>query len=499
MSMSIHSTNSRPHLHHSTLIEFQAQRTSSDCSLSVFNPATYSSSLVTSPIAELSIHTLEDAHQQIQACHQVWQDWQHQSVYLRSVILRQIAEKMTHEMTFLAEIIHLENGKPMCEAIAEVQYSIGFFEWYASIVQTLSGRIIPSPQLNLHIETHHRPVGVCAAITPWNFPLAMLAKKASAAIAAGCTLIAKPAELTPLSALALEYIIRQTEAPDGLLSVIITDTPAQIGQLLCTHPSIRKLSFTGSTGVGQLLMAQSANNLQKLSMELGGNAPFIVLKSADLDLVKDGLLRSKFRNSGQACISANRIIVEQYLYDRFLEMMLPTVANLQQIRHATDPDNADIGPLISTEAIQKVQRLIMDALSKGATLLLGSTDLDTTQCWMEPIVLGNVSPEMDLWWEEIFGPIIACTVAQDANQAIELANQSHHGLGAYIFTSDAVEIQTLPARIQTGMVGVNTGAISMPQTPFGGIKQSGFGREGGIEGLFEYLNTQTIFRDVRPI
>ena len=494
--MSTPSTDSKTSLHISTLVNFQAKCASSKDTLPVYNPATYSSRRSTLPVVELSTHTHEDIHRQIGLAHTVWKEWKHQTVYQRSAVLRQIADILQREIVFLAEIIHLENGKPMCEALAEVRYSIGFFEWYASMVQTLSGRIIPSPQSNLHVEIHHRPIGVCAAITPWNFPLAMLAKKASAAIAAGCTLIAKPAESTPLSALALEYLIQQTDAPTGLFSVVITDTPSDVGRILCTHPSIRKLSFTGSTDVGKLLMAQSAANLQKLSMELGGNAPFVVLKSADLGLVKDGLLRSKFRNSGQACISANRIIVEQSILDAFLKMMLPVVTNLRQIRHASDPDNADIGPLISTVALQKVERLVSDALSKGAILLHGTADFDTTQCWMAPIVLGNVTPEMDLWWEEIFGPVIACTVAQDANDAVELANQSHHGLGAYLFTSDASEIQTLPATIQTGMVGVNTGAISMPQTPFGGVKQSGFGREGALEGLFEYLTTQTIFRHV---
>ena len=497
MSMSIPATDSILPLHISTLIERQSQRSTSSRMLSVYNPAIRSTLLSTPTLAELRVHSADDVQRQIHFSHQIWQDWQHQTVYHRSLVLRQIAEVLTREMTVLAEIIHLENGKPMCEALAEVRYSIGFFEWYASMVQTLSGRITPSPHANLHIETHHRPVGVCAAITPWNFPLAMLAKKASAAIAAGCSLVAKPAELTPLSALALETLIQQTDVPDGLFSVVITDTPSDVGRVLCTHPSIRKLSFTGSTTVGQILMAQSAPNLQQLSMELGGNAPFIVLESANLDQVMDGLLRSKFRNSGQACISANRIIVERSILPQFLEMMLPIVANLQQIRHAPDPHNADIGPLISPKALQKVERLVKDALSKGATLLWGTTDLDTTQCWMTPIVLGDVTPDMDLWWEEIFGPVIACTVADNTPHAIELANQSHHGLGAYLFTSNSVEIQTLPAQIQTGMVGVNTGAISMPQTPFGGVKQSGFGREGSIEGLFEYLTTQTIFRNIQ--
>lgn len=497
MSMSISSTDSIPSLKISTLIERQAQRSTSSRMLPVYNPALRSTLQSTPILAELRVHSSNDVLRQIQFSQQVWQHWQHQTVYHRSSVLRQIADVLTRERTILAEIIHLENGKPMREAIAEVQYSIGFFEWYASMIQTLSGRITPSPQANLHIETHHRPVGVCAAITPWNFPLAMLAKKISAAIAAGCSLIAKPAELTPLSALALETLLQQTDAPDGLFSVVITDTPSDVGQILCTHPDIRKLSFTGSTAVGQILMAQSAPNLQKLSMELGGNAPFIVLESANLEQVKDGLLRSKFRNSGQACISANRIIVEQSIRPQFLDMMLPIVANLQQIRHAPDPHNADIGPLISPNAVKKVERLVTDALSKGATLLLGTTELDTTQCWMAPIVLGDVTPDMDLWWEEIFGPVIACTVANNANHAIDLANQSHHGLGAYLFTSNPVEIQTLPAQIQTGMVGINTGAISMPQTPFGGVKQSGFGREGAIEGLFEYLTTQTIFRNIQ--
>ena len=477
-----------------TLIERQTKRTSSTATLSVYNPSTFSTTDSSSPIAHLPLHTSEDIHSAMEKSYNAWKQWQHSTVYHRAELLNEIVRVMIDMQSQLADIIHLENGKPLCEAKAEVQYSIGFFKWYAALVQTLSGRITPSPQSSMHIETHFRSLGVCAAITPWNFPLAMLAKKSAAAIAAGCTLIAKPSELTPISGLALEHCILQAGAPEGLFTIIVSDTPNSVGELFCSTAFIRKLSFTGSTAVGKLLMSQSAENVQKVSMELGGNAPFVVLQSANLDTVTEGLIRSKFRNSGQACISANRIIVESSIADEFLHTILPVVQSLTPIRHATNPDDADIGPLISPDAVQKVQRLISDALSKGARILFGESELDTTQCWIDPIILSNITPNMDLWWEEIFGPVIACCVATDALHAVELANQSHHGLGAYIFTSDVDQIHQLPGQINSGMVGVNTGAISMPQTPFGGINQSGFGREGAVEGLMEYLSTQTIFR-----
>jgi len=422
--------------------------------------------------------------------------WEEKTVFERSERLHRLADILQQHHLELATIISLENGKPFGEAQGEVSYSIGFFRWFANSVVRLHDSIIPSTSSSLKVEVRHRPIGLCAAITPWNFPLAMLAKKCAAALAAGCGLICKPAEETPFSALALMELIHRAGFPNGIFNVVLGDAP-MIGQVFCSHPSIRKISFTGSTNVGKILMQQSAYSLQKLSLELGGNAPFVVLNSADLDTVCSSMLRSKFRNSGQACISANRFIVDANIHSQFIEHTLTSVRSLSVGPAFKDglPSHADIGPLISNTAVEKIQRLLNDALSKGALLLHGNIPSEDS-LFVHPIVIDNINSTMDIWWEEVFGPVIAVCTAQNTSHAVELANQSKHGLGAYLFTQNAVEIETLPSKIQCGMVGVNTGAISMPQTPFGGVKHSGFGREGGIEGLFEYLTTQTVVRHI---
>ena len=441
----------------------------------------------------ISKYTLDS---EIENTRQASLGWEEKTVFERSERLHRLADILQQHHLELATIISLENGKPFGEAQGEVSYSIGFFRWFANSVVRLHDSIIPSTSSSLKVEVRHRPIGLCAAITPWNFPLAMLAKKCAAALAAGCGLICKPAEETPFSALALMELIHRAGFPNGIFNVVLGDAP-MIGQVFCSHPSIRKISFTGSTNVGKILMQQSAYSLQKLSLELGGNAPFVVLNSADLDTVCSSMLRSKFRNSGQACISANRFIVDANIHSQFIEHTLTSVRSLSVGPAFKDglPSHADIGPLISNTAVEKIQRLLNDALSKGALLLHGNIPSEDS-LFVHPIVIDNINSTMDIWWEEVFGPVIAVCTAQNTSHAVELANQSKHGLGAYLFTQNAVEIETLPSKIQCGMVGVNTGAISMPQTPFGGVKHSGFGREGGIEGLFEYLTTQTVVRHI---
>ena len=441
----------------------------------------------------ISKYTLDS---EIENTRQASLGWEEKTVFERSERLHRLADILQQHHLELATIISLENGKPFGEAQGEVSYSIGFFRWFANTVVRLHDSIIPSTSSSLKVEVRHRPIGLCAAITPWNFPLAMLAKKCAAALAAGCGLICKPAEETPFSALALMELIHRAGFPNGIFNVVLGDAP-MIGQVFCSHPSIRKISFTGSTNVGKILMQQSAYSLQKLSLELGGNAPFVVLNSADLDTVCSSMLRSKFRNSGQACISANRFIVDANIHSQFIEHTLTSVRSLSVGPAFKDglPSHADIGPLISNTAVEKIQRLLNDALSKGALLLHGNIPSEDS-LFVHPIVIDNINSTMDIWWEEVFGPVIAVCTAQNTSHAVELANQSKHGLGAYLFTQNAVEIETLPSKIQCGMVGVNTGAISMPQTPFGGIQHSGFGREGGVEGLFEYLTTQTVVRHI---
>ncbi len=425
---------------------------------------------------------------------QAFQHWRTSSVFVRSERLHKLANLMEEHHTDLATIISLENGKPFAEARGEVSYSIGFFRWFANSVVRLHGYIAPTTTDNLKVEVQYQPVGVCAAITPWNFPLAMLAKKAAAAIAAGCGLVCKPAEETPYSALALMTLVQRVGFPEHLLSIVLGDA-SNIGQTLCQTSFVRKLSFTGSTEVGKILMRQSADTLQKLSMELGGNAPFVVLESADLQTVCASMLRSKFRNCGQACISANRFIVHENIQTQFLELALESIQDLK-VGPAWDENghtDVNIGPLISLQAVEKIQRLIDDALAKGATIVFGRRPTATDN-FVSPVVFTGLTPDMDIWWEEVFGPVIAICTVPNTKRAVELANQSHHGLGAYLFTTDPLEIESIPPQIECGMVGVNTGAISMPHTPFGGVKFSGFGREGGVEGLFEYLNTQMVAR-----
>lgn len=454
--------------------------------IEVLNPATGG------VLGNLPCTTFDQLHQTILYSEQAFKTWSQTSLEHRSQLLHQLAATIETHQTTLATIISLENGKPFGEAQGEVTYSAGFFRWFANSITQLQGKIVSHSTLK--VEVHHRAIGVCAAITPWNFPLAMIAKKCAAAVAAGCSLLCKPAEETPFSAVALMYLMEQVGFPQHLFQVVVGDAPA-IGKILCTHLTIRKLSFTGSSTVGQILMQQSASNLQRLSMELGGNAPFIVLSSANLDTVCTSMMHSKFRNSGQACISSNRFIVEQSRYDEVLESILSSVESIVvgPAFENDKPTKVTLGPLISKKAVQKIQRLLQDALKKGATLRHGSIPTGET-LFVAPIVIEQITPDMELWWEELFGPIIAICKANDNQQAISLANQSQHGLGAYLFTTDATEMETLPAQIHCGMVGVNTGAISLPQTPFGGVKQSGFGREGGIEGLFEYLTTQMIAR-----
>lgn len=456
--------------------------------LSVFNPGTGEQ---LGSLPAVSKEQLGVCHQK---AHNAFVGWSQTTTFQRSEKLHRLADLMKEHHTSLAKLISLENGKPFSESAGEVTYSIGFFRWFANSIVQLQG-YVPSSNPKMKIEVHHKPVGVCAAITPWNFPLAMLAKKCAAALAAGCAMLCKPADETPFSAIALMRLIEMAEFPSGIVQICVGDAP-MIGEYFCTQRNIRKLSFTGSTDVGRILMRQSSHNLQKLSMELGGNAPFIVLNSADIDTVCTGMLRSKFRNSGQACISANRFIIAESRYDEVLSMLTSQAKSLS-VGPAFDKGDGishnDIGPLISLKAVHKLHHLLTDAIGNGAKLHWGSLPNVDNQ-FVDPIIVTGITPEMDLWWEELFGPVIACAKAKDTEDAIQLANQSNHGLGAYLFTQNPSEIELLPSQIECGMVGVNTGAISMPHTPFGGVKYSGFGREGGIEGLFEYLTTQTVVR-----
>ena len=365
-------------------------------------------------------------------------------------------------------------------------FAASFFDWFAEEAKRSYGEVIPAPGVDRRLSTIKQPVGVCAAITPWNFPIGMLARKAAPALAAGCSMVIKPAEQTPLSALALAAITEAAGLPAGLLNVVTTDTantPA-IGNLLSSHPAIRLLSFTGSTRVGKLLMQNSAGTVKKLALELGGNAPFIVFDDADLIAAVSGLVNSKFRNAGQTCVSANRIFVQRGIYHDFTKRL---VAEAQKLK-VGDGNAADttIGPLIDHRAVEKVSALVSDALQQGAILLHGGLDHPLKGNFFAPTILTHITPAMRIFQEEIFGPVATLIPFDKEEEAVALANDTNAGLASYVYTQNLNRAVRVTEALEYGMVGINTGLISTAEAPFGGIKQSGLGREGAKQGLDEY-------------
>jgi succinate-semialdehyde dehydrogenase / glutarate-semialdehyde dehydrogenase len=409
--------------------------------------------------------------------------WRAKTAKERGAILRKWHELMLANQEDLAALMTAEQGKPLAEARGEVSYAASFIEWYAEEARRAYGEVTPSPSGDRRIVTIRQPVGVTAAITPWNFPLAMITRKAGPALAAGCTMILKPAEQTPLSALALAQLALQAGVPAGVFNVVTGDA-AQIGGELTSSPVVRKLSFTGSTDVGRLLARQSANTLKKLSLELGGNAPFIVFDDADLDAAADGAMASKFRNTGQTCVCANRILVHERVYEAFAAKLAERVAALK-VAPGEQPGSTQ-GPLIDGDALRKVQEHVADALAKGARLAQGGKPHALGGTFYEPTVLLDVTPQMQLAREETFGPVAGLFRFADEAEAIALANDTEFGLSAYFFSRDIGRIWRVAEALEVGMVGINTGIISHAEAPFGGIKQSGLGREGSRHGMEEY-------------
>jgi succinate-semialdehyde dehydrogenase/glutarate-semialdehyde dehydrogenase len=409
--------------------------------------------------------------------------WHQTTAAHKATCLLAWADKVSEQTRELAEIITLENGKPIQEAIAEVKYTESFIRWFAEEARRIRGEIIAANSSNTQIHVTSEPVGLCGLITPWNFPAAMLGRKLAAALAAGCGAICKPAEETPFSAVKLIQLAIDAGIPAELVS-IVTGVPEQIGQVLCKDSRIRKISFTGSSQVGRILMAQSATNLKRLSLELGGNAPFIVFEDADTDAAVNGIIASKFRNAGQTCIASNRILVHESLLNEVLAKLSQMVDALV-VGDGFDPQT-DIGPLISKRAVVNYHSLIQDALSRGACK---HTDISNNQNgqFVDPVILTGVTPEMRIWKEEIFAPIIGIRVFNSDEEALRMANDTEAGLAAYFYSQNAARIQRFSELLAFGMVGINTGRISMAQVPFGGIKQSGFGREGSHHGIHEYL------------
>jgi succinate-semialdehyde dehydrogenase / glutarate-semialdehyde dehydrogenase len=429
-----------------------------------------------------------DVLQAIDAAKAAFGLWSSASVDERAERLWRMRERLLAQKEALAEVITMENGKPIREALGEVSYTADYFRWYAEEARRIYGETLPQGPGNRRMLVRQDPVGVCAMITPWNFPLAMLGRKAAAALAAGCTLVAKPAEETPFSALALAAIGQEAGLPHGALNVV-TGEPDPIGQLLCASPEVRKLSFTGSSQIGRLLMGQCSTTLKRVSLELGGNAPFIVFEDADIDAAVEGAMASKFRNGGQTCIASNRFLVHRDIAPSFVQLLLKRM-NALQVGNGMDP-GTDIGPMISREAVEKVRALVRQALEMGAQCHTGNI-AEGDGLFVDPILLTEVNARMNLWTQEIFGPVVAISTFDSDEMAISLANDTEHGLAAYVYTEDAARCWTVPEALEFGMVGLNTGTISSARAPFGGIKQSGMGREGSHHGLRDYLQTKYV-------
>ncbi len=415
--------------------------------------------------------------------------WSAKTAKERSQILRRWFDLIVEHADDLATILTSEQGKPLAEALGEIRYGSQFIEWYAEEAKRAYGDIIPSVIQGQRLFVIKQPVGVVGAITPWNFPHAMITRKCAPALAAGCTIVIKPAEATPFSALALAVLAERAGIPPGVFN-IVTGDPAPIGQELSRNPLVRKMTFTGSTRVGKLLMQQCAEGVKKMSLELGGSAPFLVFADANIPYVLEGLLASKFRNSGQTCVCADRIFVEDQIYDRFSLALVDAVKKLK-VGDGFE-SGVQIGPLINMAAVEKIEGQIEEALSKGAKILCGGKRHFLGLTFFEPTVLCHVKPEMRIGQEETFGPVVPLIRFQSEADVIEMANNSEYGLASYLYTRDPDRIWRVAERLENGIVSVNCGIFSNEVTPFGGVKQSGLGREGSRYGLDEYLEMKYI-------
>ncbi|WP_029059233.1 NAD-dependent succinate-semialdehyde dehydrogenase [Stappia stellulata] len=419
--------------------------------------------------------------------------WAAQSAEERSIVLRRLHDLMVAHADDLAMILTLEMGKPLAEAKGEVLYGASYVEWFAEEAKRIQGDIMPGHGRDKRILVIRQPVGTVAAITPWNFPNAMLARKLAPALAAGCSLVAKPDARTPLSALALAALAEKAGVPKGLLSVLTTRDADMAGRVLCGSKAVRKISFTGSTDVGRLLMRQSADTLKKLSLELGGNAPFIVFDDADLERAVEGAIAAKYRNAGQTCVCVNRFIVEDGIHDAFAGRLAEETAKLavgDGLRAGTR-----IGPLIDEAALKKVEGQLSDALAKGARLLTGGSRAPDRPSCMLPTVLSHVTPDMLVARQETFGPVAQIFRFKGEEEALALANDTEYGLASYFYTRDLNRTIRISEGLEFGMVGINTGQISTAMAPFGGIKQAGMGREGSRYGIEDYLEMKYLCLD----
>ena len=442
------------------------------------------------PVAEVADISVADTARAIDAADAARPGWAAMTGKERAALLRRWYELMVENADDLATILTAEMGKPWPEARGEILYGASFIEWFAEEAKRIYGDVIPGHQRDKRIMVLKQPVGVVGSITPWNFPNAMIARKVAPALAAGCTFVARPAELTPLSALAMAVLAERAGIPAGVFNVIPSTDAAGVGQELCVNPNVRKITFTGSTRVGKLLMEQGAGTIKKMSLELGGNAPFIVFDDADLDAAVEGAMIAKFRNNGQTCVCANRIYVQSGIYDAFAEKLREKVRGLT-VGNGFDA-GVTTGPLINEAAVTKVEAHVSDAVAKGARVTTGGTRSNLGGTFYAPTVIRDVAPDMLVCHEETFGPLAALVPFDTEAEVIEMANDSEFGLAAYFYSRDLARVWRMAEALETGMVGVNTGLISTEVAPFGGVKQSGLGREGSKYGIEDFLEIKNV-------
>jgi succinate-semialdehyde dehydrogenase / glutarate-semialdehyde dehydrogenase len=450
--------------------------------IDVINPATQA---VLGTVPDMGQADTEAA---IKAAETAFETWKKTTAAERASLLEAWYALMIEHEDDLARILTLEQGKPLAEARGEIRYGASFVKWFAEEARRVSGHTIPSPTTDRRIVVLKQPVGVCGIITPWNFPNAMITRKVAPALAAGCTVVIKPSDFTPYSALALGVLAEKAGIPTGVIN-IVTGMPTEIGNALMASDIVRKISFTGSTRVGALLMRGSADTIKKLSLELGGNAPFIVFDDADLDLAVEGAIASKFRNGGQTCVCANRILVQAGVYDAFAEKLTMRV-NAMKVGAGLDA-GVNIGPMINQAAIGKIQQHVADAVAKGAKIVSKTPAMPEGPQYTAPVVLTGATEDMLLANEETFGPVAALFKFETEEEAVKLANATPFGLAAYFYTESLKRSWRVAEALESGMIGLNTGAISTEVAPFGGVKQSGLGREGAQVGIEEYLEMKT--------
>jgi succinate-semialdehyde dehydrogenase/glutarate-semialdehyde dehydrogenase len=463
------------------------QDASSADTVEVINPSD------ASVITDIADADVEDGLAAVDAAAAALPEWAATPPRRRAEILRRCFDLMTERSEQIAYLISLENGKALADARGEVAYAAEFFRWYAEEAVRIIGDVSVSPSGANRILVQHMPIGVCVLITPWNFPAAMATRKLAPALAAGCTAVLKPATLTPLTTLAIAQLMIDAGVPAGVVNIITTSKTSDVMTPILADPRVRKLSFTGSTSVGRHLLRQAADNVLKCSMELGGNAPFLVFDDADLDLALDGAMVAKMRNGGQACTAANRIYVQRRIHDEFARRLAERMGAMR-VGPGTDP-STEVGPLVDEPSVLKVDSLVRDAVSQGARLLAGGKAIDGAGYYYPPTVVTNVPLQARMVSEEIFGPVASVIPFDSEDEVIAAANDSEYGLAAYVFTEDLRRGLRVSERIESGMVALNRGLVSDPAAPFGGVKQSGLGREGAHQGLLDFTETKYIALD----